>query len=78
MSVARQTADRPDGCLRFEMLDRSLDAAMLELVMGGTEYMVQFFGLAGADGSHRLGSGARKIPGGRSGKSKVIKNICFS
>lgn len=24
------------------MLDRSLDAAMLELVMGGTEYMVQF------------------------------------
>ena len=41
MSVAGQTADRPvtrpDGCLRFEMLDRSLDAAMLELVMGGTE-----------------------------------------
>ena len=44
--MAGQTADRqetrPDGCLRFEMLDRSLDAAMLEPVMGGTEYMVQF------------------------------------
>ena len=42
------------------------------------ERVLAFFGLAGADGLHRLGSGARKISGGRSGKSKVIKNICFS
>lgn len=36
------------------------------------------FDLAGAAGAHHPGSGARKIPGVRPGKSKVIKNICFS
>ena len=35
------------------------------------------FGLAGAAGAHHPGSGARKIPGGRPGKSKVIKKYLF-